>query len=76
MILDGTANSKYTSRRPINYTTASANSHHSWTPGSAKVSTEAQTKKFRKGERNIPSETDKALKYYTVKNEHVLKKVR
>lgn len=40
------------------------------------MSTEAQTKKFQKGERVIPSATDKALKYYPAEDEQVLKKVR
>lgn len=37
---------------------------------------EAQTKKFQKGERVIPSATDKALKYYPAEDEQVNKKVR
>jgi len=40
------------------------------------MSTEAQTKKFQKGERVIPSATDKALKYYPAEDEQVLKKTR
>jgi hypothetical protein len=40
------------------------------------MSTEAQTKKFQKGERVIPSATDKALKYYPAEDEQVMKKVR
>lgn len=40
------------------------------------MSTEAQTKKFQKGERVIPSATDKALKYYPAEDEQVNKKVR
>ena len=35
-----------------------------------------QTKKFQKGERVIPSATDKALKYYPAEDEQVNKKVR
>lgn len=35
--------------------------------------TEAQTRKFQKGERAIPSATDKALRYYTAENEQVLR---
>lgn len=40
------------------------------------MSTEAQTKKFQKGERVIPAATDKALKYYPAEDEQVNKKVR
>ena len=40
------------------------------------MSTEAQTKKFQKGERVIPSASDKALKYYPAEDEQVMKKVR
>ena len=40
------------------------------------MSTEAQTKKFQKGERVIPSATDKALKYYPAEDVQVNKKVR
>jgi hypothetical protein len=55
---------------------ANTNNPHSWSPSSAKMSTEAQTKKFQKGERVIPSATDKALKYYPAEDEQVMKKVR
>jgi len=58
------------------YTTANTNNPHSWSTSSAKMSTEAQTKKFQKGERVIPSATDKALKYYPAEDEQVMKKVR
>ncbi|KAM0722976.1 hypothetical protein Q7P37_001174 [Cladosporium fusiforme] len=40
------------------------------------MSTEAQTKKFQKGERVIPAATDKALKYYPAEDEQVNKKAR
>jgi hypothetical protein len=39
------------------------------------MSTEARIKKFQKGERFIPSATDKALNYYPVKDKQMLKKV-
>merc|ERR1711868_41301 len=49
---------------------------NTWSPSSAKMSTEAQTKKFQRGERVIPSATDKALKYYPAEDEQVMKKAR
>merc|ERR1712227_583658 len=49
---------------------------NTWSPSSAKMSTEAQTKKFQKGERVIPAATDKALKYYPAEDEQVNKKAR
>lgn len=36
----------------------------------------AQTKKFQKGERQIPAATDKALKYYPAEDEAQPKKVQ
>ena len=67
---------QYTRRRPNTHHAANTNNPHSWSPSSAKMSTEAQTKKFQKGERVIPSATDKALKYYPAEDEQVMKKVR
>merc|ERR1712227_1199808 len=49
---------------------------NTWSPSSAKMSTEAQTKKFQKGERVIPAATDKALKYYPAEDVQVNKKAR
>ena len=40
------------------------------------MSDKAQTKKFQKGERVIPSATDKALKYYPAEDAAQPKKVR
>lgn len=37
---------------------------------------QGQTKKFQKGERFIPSSTDKALKYYPAEEAAVARKVR
>jgi hypothetical protein len=67
---------QYTRADRANTTSANTNKPHSWSPSSAKMSTEAQTKKFQKGERVIPSATDKALKYYPAEDEQVMKKVR
>merc|ERR1712183_460140 len=57
-------------------TNITATIRNTWSPSSAKMSTEAQTKKFQKGERVIPSATDKALKYYPAEDEQVIKKTR
>jgi hypothetical protein len=72
----GTKDGQYTSRQPIEYITANTDNHHSRSPSSAKMSTEARTKKFQKGEAAVPSATDKALRYYLAEDEQVLKKVR
>lgn len=49
------------------------NNHHRWSPSSAKMSTEAQTKKFDKSE-SVISTFNKALKFYPAESEQVLEK--
>lgn len=40
------------------------------------MSTEPQTKKFQKGERTIPAESQRASRYYPAEDEAQAKKVR